>query len=65
MEWIIESASNRKNRGSGRDMFAHRIAETIIAVVEGKSDLWLKRDGVHKLGVAARANMNLKMLGKR
>jgi small subunit ribosomal protein S7 len=65
IEWIIESASARKNRGSGRDMFAHRIAETIVSVVEGKSDLWLKRENIHKQGVAARANMNLRMLGRR
>jgi small subunit ribosomal protein S7 len=46
-------------------MFAHRIADTIVSVVEGRSDLWLKRENIHKQGVAARANMNLKMLGRR
>jgi small subunit ribosomal protein S7 len=65
IEWIIESAANRKNRGSGRDMFAHRIADTIVSVVEGRSDLWLKRENIHKQGVAARANMNTKALGRR
>lgn len=38
-------------------MFATRIAEELVAVVEGKSAIWVKREGLHKLGVAARANM--------
>lgn len=62
--WVLESASNKKSRGSGKGMFAQRVAETLIAVVEGKSDLWLKRDTIHKQGVAARANMNLRQLGR-
>lgn len=60
--WILESAANKKNRGSGKGMFAQRVAETLVSVVEGKSDLWLKRENIHKQGVAARANMNLRAL---
>lgn len=55
--WIVDAAKKRKNRGSGKDMFAQRLAEEIVAVVEGKSGAWEKRNGIHKLGVAARANL--------
>lgn len=57
INWILEAASKRKSRGSGKGMFAQRIAEEVVAVVEGKSAIWVKREGLHKLGVAARANM--------
>ncbi|KAF2434616.1 ribosomal protein S7 [Tothia fuscella] len=63
--WILEAASNRKSRGSGKNMFAQKVAETVVSVVEGKSDLWAKRDTIHKQGVSARANMNLRQLGRR
>jgi small subunit ribosomal protein S7 len=55
--WILDAASKRKNRGSGRNMFAQRIAEEIVAVVEGRSTVWEKRQGIHKVGVAARSNL--------
>lgn len=57
INWILEAASKRKSRGSGKTMFAQRVAEEIVAIVEGKSGIWVKREGLHKLGVAARANM--------
>jgi small subunit ribosomal protein S7 len=38
-------------------MFAMKVAEEIVSVVEGRSGAWQKRDGLHKLAVAARANM--------
>lgn len=41
-------------------MFAQRVAEEIVAIVEGKSSIWVKREGLHKLGVSARANMMIK-----
>lgn len=57
IHWILDAASKRKNRGSGKDMFAQRVATEIIAVVEGKSTTWVRRDGLHKQAVAARANI--------
>ena len=55
--WILDAATKRRTRGSGRTMFAHKVADELIAIVEGKSGVWEKRSGVHRLGVAARANL--------
>lgn len=56
--WILDSASKKRSKGSGRTMFAHKVADELIAIVEGRSSIWEKRQGIHKLGVAARANLN-------
>lgn len=64
-EWILDAAVKRKSRGSGNDMFAQKVAEELIAVVEGRSSVWEKRQGVHKLGTAARANLNHRAIGGR
>ncbi|KAK4164556.1 ribosomal protein S7 domain-containing protein [Cladorrhinum sp. PSN259] len=56
--WILDAVSNKKSKGSGRGMFPHRVAEEIVAVVEGRSSVWDKRAQVHKMGTAARANLN-------
>ncbi|KAL8827806.1 MAG: hypothetical protein Q9191_002963 [Dirinaria sp. TL-2023a] len=58
--WILDAASKRRTRGSGRDGFAQKIAEEIVAVVEGRSGVWDRKGGVHKLGVSSRANINFK-----
>ena len=63
--WILDAASRKRSRGSGRAMFAHKIADELIAIVEGKSSIWEKRQGTHKLGVAARANLNFGLRGRR
>ncbi|KAL8797166.1 MAG: hypothetical protein Q9195_000633 [Heterodermia aff. obscurata] len=55
--WILNAASKRRTRGSGRGGFAQKVAEELIAVVEGRSGVWDRRGGIHKLGVAARANL--------
>lgn len=55
--WILDAASKRRFRGSGRGGFAQKVAEELIAVVEGRSGVWDRRGGIHKLGVAARANL--------
>ena len=59
IKWIVESSCKRTNIGSGRGMFARRVAEELIAVVEGRSSVWDRRKAVHKLGVIARANLVL------
>lgn len=56
-QWILDVINKKPSKGSGRTQFAHRIAEEIIAVVEGRSSVWEKRKLVHKLGTAARANV--------
>ena len=58
MVWILDAASKRRSIDSGRGAFARKVAEELIAVVEGRSSIWDKRGGVHKLAVAARANLN-------
>ncbi|KAI9817999.1 MAG: hypothetical protein M1832_004520 [Thelocarpon impressellum] len=58
VEWILDAADKKKSRGSGKGQFAQRVAEEIVAVVEGKSGVWERRGGVHKLAVSARANLN-------
>jgi small subunit ribosomal protein S7 len=60
--WILESVTKKHSTGSGRKQFPHRLAEEIIAVVEGRSGVWEKRKIVHKTGTAARANVGSKKL---
>ncbi|KAH0544370.1 hypothetical protein FGG08_001511 [Glutinoglossum americanum] len=59
IEWVLDAASKRRSRGSGKGGFAQRVAEEIVSVVEGKSTVWDKRGAVHKLGVSARANLSI------
>lgn len=56
-QWILDSVNKKKSRGSGRTMFPHRVAEEIVAVVEGRSNVWDKRMQIHKLGTGSRANL--------
>ncbi|USP81768.1 universal stress protein [Curvularia clavata] len=59
IQWIMAAASKRRNMGSGKNSFAQRIAQELIAVVQGTSGIWDRRNAIHKLGVAARANIVL------
>ncbi|KAF1845241.1 30S ribosomal protein-like protein S7 [Cucurbitaria berberidis CBS 394.84] len=59
VQWIMGAASKRRNMGSGKGSFAQRIAQELIAVVQGTSSIWERRNAIHKLGVAARANIVL------
>ncbi|KAF4950230.1 hypothetical protein FSARC_13269 [Fusarium sarcochroum] len=56
-KWILDVINKKTSKGSGRKQFPYRIAEEIVAVVEGRSGVWEKRKTVHKLGTAARANV--------
>ncbi|KAL8920102.1 MAG: hypothetical protein Q9208_006455 [Pyrenodesmia sp. 3 TL-2023] len=56
--WILDAASKKPARGSGRGQFAQRVAEEIIAIVEGRSPVWDRRGAIHKLAVSARASLN-------
>ncbi|KYK54938.1 hypothetical protein DCS_06899 [Drechmeria coniospora] len=64
-QWILDVINKKPSKGSGRKQFPHRIAEEIIAVVEGRSSVWEKRRQVHKLGTAARANVSKKLKLKK
>lgn len=57
VQWILTAASRRRNTGSGKGSFAQRVASEIIAVVEGRSGVWERRNMIHKLGVSNRANV--------
>ncbi|CAI4219921.1 unnamed protein product [Parascedosporium putredinis] len=63
-QWILETVNKKPSMGSGRNQFAHRLASEIIAVVEGRSGVWDKRQQVHKLATAARANLTNKKKAK-
>ncbi|KAK3332043.1 ribosomal protein S7 domain-containing protein [Cercophora scortea] len=64
-QWVLDAVNKKKSKGSGRTMFPHRVAEEIVAVVEGRSSVWDKRHIVHKLGTSARANLNHSALRRR
>jgi small subunit ribosomal protein S7 len=59
IDWILAAASKRRNMGSGKGSFAQRIAQELVAVIQGSSGIWDRRNAIHKLGVAARANIIL------
>ncbi|TKA61523.1 hypothetical protein B0A55_10901 [Friedmanniomyces simplex] len=63
--WILDAASKKRSRGSGKDQFALRVAEELIAVVEGRSTVWDKRAAVHRLGTTARSNLTHGNRGRR
>ncbi|KAF1969525.1 30S ribosomal protein-like protein S7 [Bimuria novae-zelandiae CBS 107.79] len=59
IQWILGSASKRRTNVSGKTAYAQRVASELIAVVEGRSAVWERRNAVHKLGVSARSNIVL------
>ena len=63
--WIINAASKKTSKGSGKSMFAHKVADELIAIINGGSSIWEKRQGIHKLGVASRANLAVGSRKKR
>lgn len=63
--WVLDAASKRKSRSSGKAMFATRVAEEIVAVMEGRSTAWEKRTGVHKLATTARSNLTFGQRGRK
>lgn len=56
--WILDVVSKKKGKTSGKDMFAQKVADELVAVVEGRSAVWERRNAVHKLGTTARAALN-------
>ncbi|KAI0909526.1 ribosomal protein S7 domain-containing protein [Ustulina deusta] len=55
--WILDIVNKKRSTGSGRKQFAARFGQEIIAVVEGRSSVWDRRQTLHKLGTATRANL--------
>ena len=64
-QWILDSVNSKPSKGSGRRQLPVRVAEEIIAVVEGRSGVWDKRRLVHKVGTASRANIGKNTRVKR
>ena len=54
--WILNAANSRKERYG----FVERVADEIVAVVEGRSNAWERRLQVHRTAVGARANVIVK-----
>ncbi|KAI0403309.1 ribosomal protein S7 domain-containing protein [Xylaria palmicola] len=64
ISWILDIVNKKRSAGSGRKQFAARFGQEIVAVVEGRSAAWDRRQVVHKLGTASRANLaNMNVLG--
>ncbi len=55
--WLLDIVNRKPSRGSGRAMLAQRVADEVVAVVEGRSNLWEKRQAMHKQGTSARINV--------
>lgn len=56
--WILDIVNRKRSTGSGRGQFAARFGQEIVAVVEGRSTVWDRRQVLHKLCTTARANLN-------
>jgi len=52
IQWIIDASEKRREV-----VFAQRVASEVVAVAEGRSSVWDKRDQLHKIGIAGRANL--------
>lgn len=63
--WLMDAVSKKPSMGSGKKQLAHRIGEEIVAIVEGRSSVWSRRDQLHKLGTSVRANVNSPRLLKK
>lgn len=55
--WILDVVNKRRSTDSGRTRFAHKVAEELVAIVEGRSGLWDRRGQLHKIGISARSNL--------
>lgn len=54
IKWIIDASDKRRDT-----KFAQRVANELVAVAEGRSSVWERREQVHKIGVAGRSNLSL------
>ncbi|KAJ6102062.1 hypothetical protein N7486_004489 [Penicillium sp. IBT 16267x] len=54
IKWIIDASDKRRDA-----QLAHRVANELISVAEGRSGVWERRDAQHKIGIAGRANLGI------
>ncbi|KAJ5278872.1 hypothetical protein N7478_004244 [Penicillium angulare] len=52
IKWIIDGSNKRRDA-----QLAHRVANELVAVAEGRSGVWERRDQQHKIGISGRANL--------
>ncbi|KAL2821338.1 ribosomal protein S7 domain-containing protein [Aspergillus cavernicola] len=55
IRWIIDASDKRRD-----SKFAQRVAAELVAVAEGRSGVWEKKEHAHKLAVAGRVNVGFK-----
>ncbi|CAG8493722.1 3839_t:CDS:1 [Paraglomus brasilianum] len=55
MKWTIEASDKRQDHS-----FSVRLAQEILAIVNGNSSVLTKREQLHRLAVASRANLPIK-----
>ncbi|KAL2868876.1 mitochondrial 37S ribosomal protein uS7m [Aspergillus lucknowensis] len=55
IRWIIDASDRRRDT-----YFATRVANELLAVAEGRSGVWEKKEAVYKLGIAGRAMVGRK-----
>lgn len=56
--WIMDVVNKKESPGSGRKMLPHRIGSEIVAVAQGTSSVWERRQQLHKQAMTIRANLN-------
>lgn len=55
-QWIMDASKRRGDKLP----FVDRVAQELIAVVEGRSSVWERRMQVHRLGTTARTSLNIR-----
>ncbi|KAJ2906484.1 ribosomal protein S7 [Zalerion maritima] len=65
IKWVLDIVNKKQSTVSGREMFAYRLSQEIINIVQGSSPVWTLRQNVHKLGTTARANLKAPALRKK
>lgn len=54
IKWIIDASQKRRDSN-----LANRVAQEIVAVAEGRSSVWDRREQLHKIAMGCRANLAL------
>ncbi|KAI0509696.1 ribosomal protein S7 domain-containing protein [Xylaria bambusicola] len=57
IQWVLDIVTKKRSTGSGRKQFAARFGAEIVAVIEGRSAAWDRRQIIHKAATASRANL--------
>ncbi|KAF1814088.1 ribosomal protein S7 [Eremomyces bilateralis CBS 781.70] len=58
--WILAAAEKRAGKGGTKNMFAQKVADEVVAVVEGRSSVWERRNQLHRIAVSNRSNVGYK-----